>query len=306
METKILKGEATKEKFLGEIKAEMTLLKQKYNKEAGIAFIGFEGVPLAKYSIPLHIQLANAMGFRVNTVIKPENVEEQELLDLIDELNNDNSIHAIVILQPMPSHLNPLRIIGKISPDKEVEGFHPENIMGTIMPEVFTNKYPMCLPAALVEIFKEGEIEVRKDQEFVFLVDDEFYTNPLTNMIVRASSMKIVPANCALTFISKSSEKCAEHCQRADYLIVVTKNPEYVQTSWLKQGVCIIDIYSNLIKEVPSKNDADKLVPVIRGGVNVESVKNIASAILPIPGGLMTVVLVILLNNAMQAFKNSL
>jgi methylenetetrahydrofolate dehydrogenase (NADP+) / methenyltetrahydrofolate cyclohydrolase len=305
METKILKGELTKERILTETKTEIAELKRKHNKVPGIVFIGFNGVPLAKYSIPLHVHLATELGFKVVTEMKSETVTEEELFALIDSLNNDDSINAIVILQPMPAHLNAFRILNRIDPDKEVEGFHPKNLMGTILPEAHNNKYPMCLPAALIEIFREDNIEIKKDQEFVFLVDDDFFSNPLTNMIVRASSIKVVPEDCSLTYVNKNSEKCIAHCKRADYLIVVTKYPEYVKPEWLKPGVCIIDIYSNLVKEVPAKNNPEKFVPVIRGGVNVDSVMNIAGMLLPIPGGLMTVVLTILLNNAMISFKNS-
>lgn len=100
--------------------------------------------------------------------------------------------------------------------------------------------------------------------------------------------------------------KLAVHCKRADYLVVVTKTPEYVKPEWLKPGVCIIDIYSNLVKEIPSKADPKKLVPVIRGGVNVNAVTNIAGAILPIPGGLMTVVMAILFRNTVISFNKHL
>ena len=97
-----------------------------------------------------------------------------------------------------------------------------------------------------------------------------------------------------------------EHCKRADVLVVVTKTPEYIQPEWLKPGVCIIDIYSNLVREVPSKADPSKLVPVIRGGVKVDSVNKIAGVLLPIPGGLMMVVMAILFRNTVISFRKSL
>jgi len=164
----------------------------------------------------------------------------------------------------------------------------------------------MCLPAALAVIFQEDNIFPSKDQEWVFVLDDEFFTNPLTYMIVRAAASKAVPKDCPLSFISKESRKLADFCKRADFLVVVSKFPEYFQPEWLKPGVCIIDIYSNLVREVPSKADPSKLVPLIRGGVNVESVKGIASSILPVPGGLMTTVLGILFQNTLASFKSKL
>lgn len=306
METKIIKGDIIKDKIIGVVKNDIIQLQKKHKKIPGIAFIGFSSVPLAKYNIPLHAQLAEYVGFNVIKEIKSDNVTEVELFELIDKYNNDDNIHAIVILQPLPLHLNPIRIINRIDPDKEVEGFHPQNMLGTLIPDINNNKYPMCLPTALFELFKENDVQILDDQEWVFLLDDEFFSNSLTNMVVRTAASKVVPKKGAVTIINNISHKLAEHCKRADYLVVITKNPEYVQPEWLKPGVCIIDIYSNLVKEIPSKKDPNRLVPIIRGGVNIDSVNNIASAILPIPGGLMSTVLAILLRNALMSFKNSL
>jgi methylenetetrahydrofolate dehydrogenase (NADP+)/methenyltetrahydrofolate cyclohydrolase len=202
--------------------------------------------------------------------------------------------------------LNPIRIINKVDPAKEVEGFHPVNMMGTLIPDIQTAIYPMCLPSALFEMFKEAGMRMQKDQEWVFLLDEEFFSNTLTKMIVRIAASIVVPDDCSVTILNKNSENLLEYCKRADFLVVVSKTPEYIRPVWLIPGVCIIDIYSNLVREVPSKNNPNKLVPVIRGGVNVDSVQHIAGAILPIPGGLMTVVMAILFRNAVISFKNGL
>ena len=306
METMIIKGDSVKEKIFGEVKNEIIVLQEKYHHVPGIAFIGFSCVPLAKYNIPLHVQLAEALGFKVWKEIEPDDVTEEVIFKLIGKLNNDDYIHAIVILQPLPAHLNPIRIINRIDPSKEMEGFHPMNMMSTLIPDIQKTKYPMCLPAALFEMFSEAGIKVKKDQDWVFLLDDEFFSNTLTNMIVRTAASAVVPDDCAVTFLNKNSQNLIEHCKRADFLVVVSKIPEYIRPEWLKPGVCIIDIYSNLVKEVPSKKDPNKFVPVIRGGVNVDSVQQIAGSILPIPGGLMTVVMAILFRNTVMAFKNNL
>jgi methylenetetrahydrofolate dehydrogenase (NADP+) / methenyltetrahydrofolate cyclohydrolase len=306
METKIIKGDLIKEFIFNEVKNEIAALKAKYNKVPGIAFLGFSEIPLSKYTIPLHIQLAESAGFKVISEIKAENTKEDDLVILIEKLNHDHNIHAIVLLQPLPEHLNPIRIINKIDRNKEVEGFHPENMLSTLIPDIHTDKYPMCLPTALIEMFKDAGVQFGKDQEWVFVLDDEFISNSLTNMVVKSAASKVVPHDCSQTIINKSSKNLIDYCKRADVLVIVTKTPEYIQPEWLKTGVCIIDVYSNLVKEIPSKNDPNRLVPIIRGGIHVDSVKNIASVILPIPGGLMTVVLTILLRNAVISFRNSL
>ena len=307
METKIIKGELIKESIFEKVKNEIKDIKAKYDTVPGIAFIGFSDVPLAKYNIPLHVQTAEAAGFNVfKEIIRDENTTEEYMFDLIEKLNNNHDIHAIVLLQPLPEHLNPIRIINKIDRNKEVEGFHPENMLSTLIPDIETSKYPMCLTEALTELFKEAEVQFKKDQEWIFVLDDEFLANSLTNMVVKTAASRVVPHDCTFSIINKSSSHLIDYCKRADVLIIVTKTPEYIKAEWLKTGVCIIDIYSNLVKEIPSKQHPEKLVPIIKGGINAEAVKGIASAILPIPGGLMSVVLNILLRNAIIAFKNSL
>ncbi|MEI7981549.1 MAG: tetrahydrofolate dehydrogenase/cyclohydrolase catalytic domain-containing protein [Bacteroidota bacterium] len=306
METKIIRGDLIKDKIFSEVKIEISELQEKYHKTPGIAFIGFSCIPLSKYNIPLHVHLAQSVGMKVTTEILANDVTESEVFSLIEKLNADREIHAIVLLQPLPEHLNPVRIVNKIDPGKEVEGFHPVNMMGTMIPDIESGKYPMCLPTALFEMFREADVKPVKDQEWVFLLDDGFFSNTLTKMIVRSAASRVVPDDCSMTFVNKNSKNLVDHCQRADILVVVTKTPEYIQPEWLKPGVCIIDIYSNLVREIPSKNDPAKLVPVIRGGVNVDSVNHIASAILPIPGGLMTVVMALLFRNAVISFRNSM
>ena len=305
METKIIKGEMIRDQIFGEVKAEIAGLTLHQDISPCIAFVGFNCVPLSKYNIPMHIQMARNVGLKVVTEILPGETTEDEIFAVIDSLNGNDDIHAIVLLQPLPGHLNPVRIVNRIDPIKEVEGFHPQNMIQTMIPDLGRGRYPMCLPTALFEMFKEAELPVPLEKEWVFVLDDEFFTNSLTKMIVRSAASAVVPKNSPLTFINKESKCLAEHLKRADFLAVVTKFPEYIQAEWIKPGACIIDIYSNLVKEIPLKTDPSKLVPVIRGGINVASVNGIAGALLPIPGGLMTVVMAILFRNTVQAFKNS-
>jgi methylenetetrahydrofolate dehydrogenase (NADP+)/methenyltetrahydrofolate cyclohydrolase len=306
METNIIRDESLRDQILSGVKMDIIQIRETYGNVPGIAFIGFVGVPLGKYNIPFHIGQAKQMGFRVFEEIRPETITEQELFDIVDTLNGNDDVHAIVLLQPLPSHLSPIRIMNRIDPRKEVEGFHPQNILDTLMPEIRRNGYPMCLPTALAEIFNHNGIQSLKGQEWVLLLDDEFFSNQLVNMVTRTAFTMAVPSGCPLTIVNMTSERVPELTRRADFLVVVTKKPESVRPEWLKPGVFIIDIYSNLVKEITSKNDPGKLVPVIRGGVNVEAVSGIAGGIIPIPGGLMSIVLAILFRNAVQSFRNIL
>jgi len=304
METNVVKDSSLKDQILREVKEEIVKLEEVFNVKPGIAFIGFMGVPLGKYNIPFHLKLASDLGFNVYNETQADDISEEELFTKIDELNRNDDIHAIVLLQPLPSHLVPVRIVNRIDPKKEVEGFHPQNMMKSLMPDIATDAYPMCLPTALGELFKSNGIKPRKDDEWVLLLDNEFFSNQLVNMVTRTAFIKAVPHDCILTVVNRESSKLPEHCRRADYLVVVTKEPGYVKAEWLKPGVCIIDIYSNLVREIPSKKNPGKIVPVIRGGVEVEMALGRAGVIFPIPGGLMTIVLCTLFRNSLLAFKN--
>lgn len=303
METKILQGNRIQERIFLQVKTETDALQRESGARPGIAFISFEGVPIAKYTIPLHLKVASDCGFSIHHEHLPADVPFDVVCAVIDHFNEHHDVHSIVILQPVPEHLNPMLVEERISPDKEVEGFHPLNMMSAMVPELPARPFSMCLPEALSEIFREEGVAIGPDDAWVFLMDDGFLGNPLTRMIVRAAASRVVPNGAPLTFISRSSPTMEEYCRRADFLVVVSKTPCFVKKEWLKPGVNIIDIYSNLVKEVPSKNDPSRMVPVIRGGVGLEEVQGTAASILPVPGGLMTVVLALLMRNTVMACR---
>jgi methylenetetrahydrofolate dehydrogenase (NADP+)/methenyltetrahydrofolate cyclohydrolase len=272
----------------------------------GIAFIGYMNVPLGKYNIPFHVKSAEALGFKVYNTIMPDSSGEKELLHVIDDLNRNPDVHAIELLQPLPRWINPLRAMSRINPEKEAEGFHPENMMQLLFPGYRDKSFTMCLPAALNYIFNYYEHQVRRNSEWVMVLDQEFYENPLVNMVSRTALMASVPSHSTLSVISSASSELNRILPRADYLVVVSKQPDFIRPEWLKEGVGIIDIYSNLTGEVPAKNDPSKLIPEIKGGVNPESVNGIASFVVPVPGGLMPVVLAIMFRNVVKCFVQNL
>lgn len=302
METQILQCQKIQERIFGEVRTNVLSLKQSGRRLPGIAFVAFEGVALAKYSIPLHLKVAQDAGFHVLHEILPADVALHHVYEVIDRFNLDDTIDAIVIMQPLPAHLDPMLVENRIDVRKEVEGFHPLNMLGTMVPQIGVNPYPMCLPEALKLIYEEAHISIEKDQAWLFILDDEFFSNPLTSMIVRTCAAKVVPKDSPLMVVNKEAARLGDFCKQSDFVVVVSKHPTYLDPGWLKQGCHLIDIYSNLVREVPSKADPAKLVPVIKGGVSVEAVSGIAASIIPIPGGLMTVVLALLLRNTLIAF----
>lgn len=304
METRVLNGTIFKDRIFAGIKEEIATFAAVREENPGITFIAMTGhEPLMKYTIALHEQAARELGFNVKTEILVSDAGEEKLFELIDRLNADNSVHAIVLLQPMPAHINAIRIINRIDPEKEVEGFHSTHLVRMLARDNQKIIYPMVLPTALNELFMEAGITKAEGSEWVFVADDEFFSRPFTNMVVKTACPQVVPDKCSITILNKNSTRLADQIKRADFLFVVSKCPGYIQQEWLKPGVCIVDVYSNLVGEVPGKKNPGVMLPVIRGGVYTETVNDKAGVIAPCPGGLMPVVLAVLLSNALKAFK---
>ena len=303
METRILNGTPYRDRIFSGIKQMITASLAGSGERPGITFIAMTGhEPLMKYTIGLHEQAAGELGFKVVTETLPCDAPEESLLEIVDRLNADDSVHAIVLLQPMPKHINATRVISHIDPLKEVEGFHPGHLASLLAGDVRTIRYPMVLPTALVELFNETGLTREEGTSWVFVADDEFFLRPFTNMVVKTACPQVVPPLCSITILNKNSVNLASQVRSADYLFVISKCPGYIRAEWLKPGVCIVDVYSNLVDEVPSKKNPGVILPVIRGGVNVNEVDHVAGAIAPCPGGLMPAVLAVLFSNAMKAF----
>lgn len=304
MKAKIINGTEYQKINFYDIRKEITKLKKKYKRRPGIAFVACVGhLPLMKYTIGFHEKTANELGFKTVVNALPHTVKEEALLEVIDNYNNDDSIDAILLLQPVPKHINALRIIGHIDSRKEVEGFHYENIMENLLHGSNKSRYLMCLPNSLLELFNISGIEIRAGQQFVFVADEDFLSDPFRSMILRAASSIIVPSNCARTLVNIEHPMLFKICEQADFIVVISEKPEFFKPTKLKPNVCIVDIYSNLIDEVPSKKDPKNLIPVIKGGVDTDFVMDKAGTIVPCPGGLMPVLLVVLFRNALLAFK---
>ncbi len=302
METQIFKGDKVKDPILLAIQQEISAWYNEFQLRPGIAFIGYANVPLGKYNIPFHVKSAETLGFKVFNLVQPDNLGEEGLLATIDQVNENPDIHTIELLQPLPPQINPLRVMTRIRPDKEAEGFHPENMMYSLFPGYRERNYQMCLPTALTYIFNYFGHVVPENSEWVLVLDKGFYENPLVNMVARTALMKSVPDTGSLTVVNTGSSRLPEYVKRADYLVVVTKTPGLIKPEWLKTGVGIIDIYSNLVSEVPSQKDPRVLVPLISGGVDPKSTEGKASFIVPVPGGLMPVVLALMFRNALNQF----
>lgn len=304
MKATILNGKEYQKTIFNKIKNEIIQIEKEHSRKPGITFIGCIGhLPLMKYTLGLHEKAARELGFKTIVETCPHTISEKDLLDVVDKHNNDDTVHAIILFQPVPKHINAINIIERINNKKEVEGFHPKNIIETLTKGLKGNQNSMCLPMALKELFKISDIKIESGQQFTFVADQDFLSNPFRSLILRTASSLVVPPDCVLTIVDSAHKELMKICEQADYLIIISEKPEFFSPTSLKPDMCIVDIYSNLVKEIPSKKNPEILVPVIKGGVDTEAVMKLPVKIAPCPGGLMPVLLAILFKNVLEAFK---
>lgn len=210
----------------------------------------------------------------------PEETTMEELLSLIDKLNNDESVHGILCQLPLPRHLDETKVLNAISPVKDVDAFHPENV-GRIM----MGKYDFlpCTPAGIMEMLKYYNIDAAGKNCVVI---------GRSNIVGKPMAMLMLHANATVTICHSKTKNLAEICKTADILIAAVGRANFVTADMVKEDAVVIDVGIN-------RNDDGKLC----GDVKFEEVKSKASMITPVPGGVGPMTRAMLMCNTVTAAK---
>ena len=210
----------------------------------------------------------------------PETTTMEELLNLIDELNNDKDVHGILCQLPLPRHLDENKVLNAISPIKDVDAFHPENV-GRIM----MGKYDFlpCTPAGIMEMLKYYNIDASGKNCVVI---------GRSNIVGKPMAMLMLHANATVTICHSKTKNLAQICKTADILIAAVGRADFVTADMVKEGAVVIDVGIN-------RNENGKLC----GDVKFEEVSKIASMITPVPGGVGPMTRAMLMCNTVTAAK---
>jgi len=212
----------------------------------------------------------------------PESTSQETLLELIDKLNNDNSVHGILVQIPLPKQIDADTIINAIAPEKDVDGFHPVNVgrfstggNGTIP----------CTPLGCLMLLKDllGDLS---GQRAVVLGRSNIVGKPMSTLLLNE--------NCTVTTAHSRTRDLEEECRQADILVVAVGRPEMVKGNWIKPGSTVIDVGINRIEQ-----NGDK--PRLVGDVEFASASRVAGAITPVPGGVGPMTIACLLLNTLTA-----
>ncbi len=233
-------------------------------------------------------------GIRSDTIRLPASTSEQELLALIDRLNADRAVHGILVQMPLPKHIDPDVVIRRIDPEKDVDGFHPVNV-GLL----FTGSkegFPPCTPAGVMAMLRAYGVETR-GANVVVLGRSNIVGKPMASLLMQQGP----DADATVTICHSRTRDLAEHTRRADIIVAAVGRAHMVTADMVKPGAVVIDVGMNRVSD-PEAPKGYRLV----GDVDFENVKDVASLITPVPGGVGPMTIAMLLQNTVRAAVRAL
>ena len=228
-------------------------------------------------------------GMMDKSVELPESTSEEELLSLIEKLNKDDSVHGILVQLPLPKHINEDKVIMAISPEKDVDGFHPVNV-GTLV--IGKKAFLPCTPHGIIVLLKKLGIET-SGKHAVVVGRSNIVGKPVALLLARRD------VNCTVTLCHTGTKNMAEITRQADILVVASGHPHTVTADMVKDGAVVIDVGVNRIPD-DTKKKGYRLI----GDCDFDTIKEKASFITPVPGGVGPMTIAMLMYNTLEAAEN--
>ena len=209
----------------------------------------------------------------------PEETTEDELLELIDKLNADKDVNGILVQLPLPKHINEETVLRRISPDKDVDGFHPESV-GRL--SIGMRGFVSCTPAGVIELLKRSNVEIDGANAVVV---------GRSNIVGKPMGILLLRENATVTICHSHTKNLKEICKEADILVVAIGKPKFIDGSFVKEGATVIDVGIHRIEGTKK----------LCGDVDYDSATEVAGKITPVPGGVGPMTIAGLMNNCYQA-----
>jgi methylenetetrahydrofolate dehydrogenase (NADP+)/methenyltetrahydrofolate cyclohydrolase len=294
MSAKIIDGKQVAQEMRVEIKAEVEKLATE-GITPGLVTILVGEDPASKSYVTAKQKTSKELGFYSCQDTQPADITEDALLALVDKYNRDPKIHGILVQLPLPKHIDETKVLLAIDPDKDVDGFHPINVGKLMIGEA--NFLP-CTPAGIQQLLIRSGTEM-EGAEVVVVGRSNIVGKPIANILLQ----KQKGANATVTICHTRTKDMAVHTKRADVLIVAAGIPNAVTADMVKDGAVVIDVGVNRVGEKPSKKTPGKMVAILKGDVDFDAVKEKASAITPVPGGVGPMTITMLMFNTLKSAK---
>ncbi len=276
----IIDGKLISQQIKDELKEKTALLKEK-GIEVTLAVILVGEDPASQVYVRNKKRACEYIGYRSLSYELPADTTQEKLLELIDELNNREDVDGILVQMPLPKHINEKAVIDAISPDKDVDGFHPMNVGALCIGE---EGFVSCTPAGVIQLLKRG---LPSDYS---ISGKECLIVGRSNIVGKPMALLMLRENATVTVAHSRTKNLEEVCKRADILIAAVGKAGMITKDHVKEGAVVIDVGIN-------RNEDGKLC----GDVCYDEVCEIASAITPVPGGVGPMTIAMLMNNCYEA-----
>ena len=279
METSILSGIEASKALYSSLEGRISNLKN-HGITPGLAAVLVGSNPASEIYVKNKTKKFEALGLKTDLFRLNEDVSEKELLSLIEKLNFDDDIHGILVQLPLPKHIDSEKVLNAIVPTKDVDGFHPENA-GLL--SIGKPRFIPCTPKGMMFILKHFNIDLN-GKHVVIIGRSNIVGRPISIL----TSLKEL-GNATVTLCHSGTKDLKYHSKQADVLVAALGSPEFVDASFIKEGVCILDVGINRIE----RNGKSKIV----GDVNQKSVSGKASSLTPVPKGVGPMTIAMLVEN---------
>lgn len=278
----IISGKELAKEKRSEMKAQVDTLRQK-GVTPGLAVILVGEDPASQSYVKAKEKACKETGIHSEIDVVSTTITESELLEKIETLNKAEHIHGILVQLPLPDHISEKKVIETIDPDKDVDGFHPINI-GRMM--TGQESFLPCTPFGIVEMIKSKNIEI--EGKHVVIVGR-------SNIVGKPVGQLLLNENATVTYCHSRTKNMKEFTRSADILVVAVGKSHFIGKDDVKEGAVVIDVGVN-------RNDEGKLI----GDVEFDHVKEVASFITPVPGGVGPMTITMLLNNTILSAKRNI
>lgn len=291
MTAQIIDGKQVAADMREELKVKVAELKEQ-GIVPGLAVVLVGEDPASKSYVTAKERACEEIGIYSDDNRLSAETSQEELMAMVDKLNKDPKINGILVQLPLPKHLNESEVLLAIDPNKDVDGFHPVNVGKMVVGE---ETFLSCTPHGIIQLLLKNNVKI-EGADVVIVGRSNIVGKPVANMLIQKNDK----GNATVTVCHTRTKNLAEHCLRADIIIAAAGRPNTITADMVKDGVVVIDVGVNRVEDA-SKKRGYRLV----GDVDFEAVKEKASLITPVPGGVGPMTITMLLYNTVESAERA-
>lgn len=279
----IIDGKAVAKDVQKQIKDEVEGLERRWGLVPGLAVVLVGEDPASQLYVRNKEKACKEVGIKSFEHFLPATVSERELLGLVHQLNKDRSVHGILVQLPLPPHIRAEKILESISPNKDIDGFHPVN-QGMLV--LGADGFKPCTPMGIMKLLESVNCDPKGKNAVVV---------GRSNIVGKPVALMLLAKHATVTICHSRTASLRDEVGRAEILVVAIGKPGIVRGEWVKAGAVVVDVGMNRLRNGK-----------LSGDIEYETAAQRASAITPVPGGVGPMTICMLLYNTLRAAKNSL